>query len=73
MLAEQDGKAAGGQGQPPGRIGRQGEGQQYRCDQGAAVAEKEADRALPKMQDYCLERESRAACPEQIDQGSEAI
>ncbi|MCY1295941.1 hypothetical protein D9M70_453050 [compost metagenome] len=39
-LAEQDGEGAGAGRQPPGRVGRQGQGQQRGADQGAAFAQQ---------------------------------
>ncbi|MNP55632.1 hypothetical protein D3C76_1502930 [compost metagenome] len=39
-LAEQQREGAGASGQPPGRVGRQGHGQQYGADQGTAFAQQ---------------------------------
>ena len=72
LLAEADGEAAGDQGQPPGRVGRQGQGQQHGGDQGAVVLEEQGQRTLARGQQRGLEAQRAEAGPEQVEQGAGA-
>ncbi len=73
VLAEYQGEEGRHQGQPPGGVGRQGDGQQQGGDQRAAVLEEHPRRTFAQGQHGGFAGQRDEAGPGQVEQGARAV